>query len=54
MNERRQASAEFNVEKYKYGNPDLAAVFGYEWPAYYNHYITCGKQEIAEGKRKPL
>lgn len=54
MNEKRQGSAEFDVNKYINNNPDLVKAFGSDWPAYYNHYIVAGKKEIEEGKRKPL
>ena len=52
MKEHRQASEEFDPVKYRKANPDLDKAFGDEWPAYYNHYITSGKSEIAAGLRK--
>ena len=54
MNEHRQAFAEFDVVKYRNAQTDLNQLFGDEWPAYYLHYITAGKAEIAAGKRKPF
>lgn len=54
MNEHRQASDEFNPEIYRVMYGDLDKAFGDDWPMYYFHYVACGKQEIAEGKREPF
>lgn len=51
MNELRQGNAEFDAKAYKEKYADLRAAFGDDNPMYYYHYIVCGKQEIAEGKR---
>lgn len=51
MNELRQASAEFNAKAYKEKYQDLRDAFGDNNPMYYYHYVVCGKDEIAEGKR---
>lgn len=54
MNEARQADPTFNVIQYRNQNPDLVQAFENDWEAYYKHYCMCGRQEILEGKRKPL
>ena len=51
MKEARIASEQFDVKKYREKNIDLDVIFGDEWPAYYAHYITCGKEEIEKGER---
>ena len=51
MNELRQGNAEFNAKEYKEKYKDLRDTFGDDNPMYYYHYIVCGKQEIADGKR---
>ena len=51
MNELRQANAEFNPKAYKEKYKDLQDAFGDNNPMYYYHYVVCGREEIAEGKR---
>lgn len=45
MNEKRQPSANFNVETYKNRYGDLQAAYGSNWQAYYLHYIYYGVSE---------
>lgn len=45
MNERRQASAEFNVDIYKNNYADLQKAYGDNYPDYYKHYCLYGKKE---------
>lgn len=52
MDERRQASEDFDPVSYFENNPDLQAAFGDDWQAYYKHYLLCGREEIKSGKRK--
>lgn len=42
MNEKRQPSANFNVDTYKNRYGDLQAAYGNNWKAYYLHYIIYG------------
>lgn len=51
MNELRQGNAEFNAKAYKEKYKDLRDAFGDNNPMYYYHYVVCGREEIAEGKR---
>lgn len=50
MKEARQASVNFNVEKYKARYEDLRNAFGNKWPLYYRHYIEFGRSEGRVGK----
>ena len=50
MKEGRQASAEFNVAKYKARYADLRRNFGNDNVKYYMHYITNGYKEHRSGK----
>lgn len=52
--EKRQAHPDFDVVKYMAVETDLAEFCGNDPMAYAKHYILCGKQEIAEGKRAPF
>lgn len=45
MQEKRQASASFNVEVYKNNYVDLQKTFGNNYPEYYKHYCQFGKKE---------
>lgn len=45
MNEKRQPSANFNVDTYKNRYSDLQAAYGNNWRAYYLHYIYYGVSE---------
>lgn len=51
----RRGNATFDVGKYKAAYVDLQVAFGDgSYKPYYNHYITTGAKEIAEGKRAPF
>ena len=45
MNEKRQASRDFDPNYYIAKYPDLRSVFGDEWSAYYDHYLKIGSTE---------
>ncbi len=45
MQEKRQASATFNLEVYKNNYGDLQKAFGNNYPEYYKHYIQFGEKE---------
>lgn len=46
MPEGRRGNAEFDVQAYMENNPDLVQAFGpADYPSYYLHYITYGKEE---------
>ncbi len=49
MKEKRQASANFNVEKYMQRYSDLRDAFAENYPAYYLHYCMYGKTEGRQG-----
>lgn len=51
MDEARQACESFNPQTYRKTFPDLNAAFDDDWECYYKHYIMCGREEIASGKR---
>lgn len=45
MKERRQGTADFEVQSYYNNYQDLRRAFGFEWKSYYLHYIQNGKRE---------
>ena len=45
MSEGRQASAKFNVKKYKNNYKDLRKAYGNNLKSYYEHYIKFGHTE---------
>ena len=51
IREGRQACSTFSVTAYKAANPDLVAAFDTDNEAYVKHYLICGRQEVAAGKR---
>lgn len=51
IREMRQACSTFSVTAYKAANPDLQAAFDDDAEAYVKHYLICGRQEVAAGKR---
>lgn len=51
IREMRQACSTFSVTAYKAANPDLQAAFDDDAEAYVKHYLICGRDEVAAGKR---
>jgi len=51
IREQRQACSTFSVTAYKAANPDLQAAFDDDGEAYVKHYLICGRDEVASGKR---
>ena len=51
IREGRQACDTFSVTAYRAANPDLVAAFDNDNEAYVKHYLICGRQEVAAGKR---
>ena len=51
IREMRQACSTFSVTAYKAANPDLQAAFDDDAEAYVKHYLICGRDEVASGKR---
>lgn len=52
MKEARVANTDFDVNKYREANPDLENAYRNDWTAYYVHYMTCGYNEIRDGRRR--
>ncbi len=44
LKEGRVASKEFNPSIYKTNYPSIKAAYGDNWPMYYHHYLTYGKE----------
>ena len=49
MNEKRQASRDFDPNYYIAKNPDLRSLFGDDWSAYYDHFMRIGSSEGRSG-----
>ena len=50
MKEGRQASSNFNVQKYKSRYSDLRKAFGNNLPLYFKHYLEFGISEKRNAK----